>query len=87
MEQKYVCIATSKRNEKLDLYQIILLDKLITFNTHVYDEDTLFSVHAVASYNANILEEMLHSQLCDYESDEYESNDRRYFLPLESIIR
>ena len=92
--QRYVYIATSKNNVKNDLYKIGLTDnpksrKIGMNSTHVRNDDIIYFVHTVKSYDADILERLLHAQLHDYKYKERLDNSANewYMFPLEYIIQ
>ena len=92
--QRYVYIATSKNNVKNDLYKIGLTDnpksrKIGMNSTHVRNDDIIYFVHTVKSYDADILERLIHTQLHDYKYKERLDNSANewYMFPIEYIIQ
>ena len=55
--------------------------------SHIRDGEIIYFVHTVASYDADILEKLIHSQLKDYKYKEYINNsaNKWYLLPLDII--
>ena len=90
----YVYVATTKRNEKNDLYKIGYTDILKKRKTgmnssHVRNDDIIYYAYTVKSYNAKNLETLIHDQLQDFQYKESSENSAKewYLFPLDSIIR
>ena len=89
--QKYVYIATTQNNAQNDLYTIGSTDTLTIHDnkTTSSNNDTLYYVHTVQTYNAFILERLMHKRLEDFQYTEQPVNSERkwYLLPLSFIVR
>ena len=98
--QKYVCIATNEENAKNNLYKIRLTDNLTSCKSVIYDDeddetdneddeddDDMFFVHTVLTYDAEIVEQVLHTHFKDYKYKERVNNsaNKWYLLPLDTI--
>ena len=71
----YIYVATTKNNEKNDLYKIGFTDTLKTRksgmnSSHVRNDDIIYFAYTVKSYNAKNLETLIHDQLQDFQYKE-----------------